>query len=204
MKGNVYTLCYAAVLGGVCAFLLTAAASFTAPYKAANEEAEEVLNILTALKVSFKEDASSKELLDIFNTDVRSEPRGDMELFVYSPKEAAGKTEAVVVRFEGPGLWGQVKGFLALESDMRTIRGLTFYHHEETPGLGGEISSEWFRKQFVGKKIVDASGKGGIVIRMGGNLAGNEVDGITGATMTCDKVQEMLNNVITDIIGEDK
>jgi Na+-transporting NADH:ubiquinone oxidoreductase subunit C len=87
---------------------------------------------------------------------------------------------------------------------MRTIRGLTFYHHEETPGLGGEISADWFREQFVGKKIVDASGKGGIVIRMGGDLAGNEVDGITGATMTCDKVQEMLNNVITDIIGEDK
>lgn len=202
MKGNVYTLCYAAVLGAVCAFLLTAAASFTAPYKAANEEAEEVLNILTALKVSFKEDASSKELLDIFNADVRSESRGDLELFVYSSKEAAGKTEAVVVRFAGPGLWGQVKGFLALESDMRTIRGLTFYHHEETPGLGGEISADWFREQFVGKSIVDASGKGGIVIRMGGNLAGNEVDGITGATMTSDKVQEMLNKVIINIVEE--
>ncbi len=204
MKGNVYTLCYAAVLGGVCAFLLTAAASFTAPYKAANEEAEEVLNILTALKVPFEEGASSQELLEVFNTNVRAESADDIELFVYSPKEAAGETEAVVVRFAGPGLWGQIKGFLALESDMQTIRGLTFYHHEETPGLGGEISADWFRKQFVGKKIVDASGKGGIVIRMGGDLAGNEVDGITGATMTCDKVQEMLNNVITDIIGEDK
>lgn len=204
MKGNVYTLCYAAVLGGLCAFLLTAAASFTAPYKAANEEAEEVLNILGALKVPFDEGASSQELLEVFKTNVRAESGDDIELFVYSPQEAGGKTEAVVVRFEGPGLWGQVKGFLALESDMRTIRGLTFYHHEETPGLGGEISADWFREQFIGKSIVDASGKGGIVIRMGGNLANNEVDGITGATMTCDKVQEMINKVIIDIIGEDK
>ena len=202
MKGNLYTLCYAAILGAVCAFLLTAAASFTEPYKTANEEAEEVLNILGALKVSFDEDASSEELLDIFNSDVRTETRGDIELFVYSPKEAAGKTEAVVVRFIGPGLWGQVKGFLALESDMRTIRGLTFYHHEETPGLGGEISADWFRQQFVGKSIVDATGKGGIVIRTGGGAANNEVDGITGATMTCDKVQEMLNKVIVSIVEE--
>lgn len=202
MKGNVYTLCYAGILGAVCAFMLTAAASFTAPYKAANEEAEEVLNILGALKVPFDEDTSSKELLDIFNADVRSEMRGDMELFVYSPEEAEGRTEAVVVRFIGPGLWGQVKGFLALESDMRTIRGLTFYHHEETPGLGGEISADWFRKQFIGKSIVDAAGKGGIVIRMGGGAANNEVDGITGATMTCDKVQEMLNKVIVSIVEE--
>ncbi len=204
MKGNVYTLCYAAVLGGVCAFLLTAAASFTAPYKAANEEAEEVLNILSALKVPFDEGASSQDLLEVFKTNVRAESGDDIELFVYSPQEADGKTEAVVLRFEGPGLWGQVKGFLALESDMRTIRGLTFYHHEETPGLGGEISADWFGEQFIGKSIVDASGKGGIVIRMGGNLANNEVDGITGATMTCDKVQEMINKVITDIVGEDK
>jgi Na+-transporting NADH:ubiquinone oxidoreductase subunit C len=202
MKGNVYTLCYAGILGAVCAFMLTAAASFTAPYKAANQEAEEVLNILGALKVPFEEGASSKELLDIFNKDVRSEMRGDMEIFVYSPKEAAGETEAVVVRFVGPGLWGQVKGFLALESDMRTIRGLTFYHHEETPGLGGEISAEWFGKQFIGKSIVDATGKGGIVIRMGGDLGNNEVDGITGATMTCDKVQEMINKVIVNIVEE--
>jgi Na+-transporting NADH:ubiquinone oxidoreductase subunit C len=202
MKDSLYTLCYAAVLGAVCAFLLTAAASYTAPYKAANEQAEEVLNILSALKVPFDEGASSQELLEVFKTNVRVESADDIELFVYSPKEASGKTEAVVVRFAGPGLWGQVKGFLALESDMRTIRGLTFYHHEETPGLGGEISSEWFRKQFIGKKIVDASGKRGILIRSGAGSAQNQVDAITGATMTCDKVQEMLNNVITDIIGE--
>ena len=42
MKGNIYTIIYAAVLGTACAMVLTFAASFTAPYQEANRKAEEV------------------------------------------------------------------------------------------------------------------------------------------------------------------
>jgi len=66
--------------------------------------------------------------------------------------------------------------------------------------MGGEIASDWFRQQFVGKSIIDKKGKSGIVIRSpGAVLALNEVHAITGATMTCDKVQDMLNTVIEKI-----
>ena len=107
----------------------------------------------------------------------------------------------MVAGFEGPGLWGPIKGFLALESDMKTIRGLTFYEQEETPGLGGEIVADWFREQFAGKTIVDAQGKAGIEI--GGSKSGpNHVDGITGATMTCDKVEAMLNKLVKTLVEE--
>jgi Na+-transporting NADH:ubiquinone oxidoreductase subunit C len=86
---------------------------------------------------------------------------------------------------------------------MRTIRGITFYEQEETPGLGGEIDSESFRKQFEGKKIVDETGRAGIVISGGGQKhAVNEVDAITGATMTCEKVEAILNTVIERIVKE--
>ncbi len=205
MKGNLYTLSYAGVLGGVCALLLTAASSFTAPYKAANAKAEEVLNILTVLKVPFQADVSSERLVEIFNTNIREESQGDMPgtVYVYSAPQAKGQVQAVVVRFSGPGLWGPIKGFLAMEPDMKTIRGITFYEQEETPGLGGEIASSWFREQFVGKSIVDDAGRVGIVIRRGsGNAARNEVDAITGATMTCDKVEEILNKIVKTILEE--
>jgi Na+-transporting NADH:ubiquinone oxidoreductase subunit NqrC len=71
MKGNVYTLVYAAVLGTVCALVLTFAASFMAPYKQANAEAEEVKNILLALSVSIPDKASSEELVKIYKENVR-------------------------------------------------------------------------------------------------------------------------------------
>jgi Na+-transporting NADH:ubiquinone oxidoreductase subunit C len=83
---------------------------------------------------------------------------------------------------------------------MRTIQGLTFYEQEETPGLGGEIASSKFRGQFKGKLIVGEDGNPGIIISSSGDPAPNKVDAITGATMTCNKVQMILNEVIKSII----
>lgn len=203
MKGSVYTLCYAAGLGAVCALLLTAGASFTHPYKTANTKAEEFLNILAVLEVPFEDDASPEQLVEIFNTNVREERRGGITFYEYSAPQAKRQTQAIAVQFSGSGLWGPIKGFLSLEPDMTTIRGITFYEQEETPGLGGEIGSSWFREQFTGKSITDETGKAGIIIRGGGEkTARNEVDAITGATMTCDKVEEILNKVVKTILEE--
>ena len=204
MKGNLYTLGYAGILGTVCALLLTAAASFTRPYQDANKKAEETLNILTALKVPLDENVSAKALGKILEENVKEQQQGELTLYVYSPPDAGGRTEAVVVRFEGMALWGPVKGFLALESDMRTVRGLTIYEQEETPGLGGEIVTDWFRQQFEGKSIIDAGGKPGILIKGKGATAQNQVDAISGATMTCDKVQEMINKTIEALTAATK
>ncbi|MHC4659271.1 MAG: FMN-binding protein [Planctomycetota bacterium] len=200
MKGSFYTLGYAGVLGAVCAFLLTATASFTGPYKAANADAERKRNILNVLQVPYSAKASSQELVNIFEANVHQEESGELRLYRY-PKDS-NKVETVAVSFEGPGLWGPIKGFLALGPDMRTIRGITFYEQEETPGLGGEIASAWFRKQFEGKKIMDELGKVGVVIQGSEKPADNKVDAITGATMTCEKVEEILNSVIQRIVEE--
>ena len=202
MKNNVYTLFYAGVLGTVCSLLLTAVASFTAPYQQANAKAEKNRNILGVLQVQYAPGASSQELVQIFEDNVLSEQKGVLTMYRYVPPKDSDKTETVAVGFEGPGLWGPVKGFLALDKDMRTIRGVTFYEQEETPGLGGEIVTAGFRDQFVGKSIVDEAGNPGIIISSGGDPAANKVDAISGATMTCDKVQAMLNETIKSIVEE--
>jgi Na(+)-translocating NADH:ubiquinone oxidoreductase C subunit len=182
--------------------LLTGASSFTAPYKASNVKAEEFLNILAVLEVPFESGASSQELVEIFNNNVREQERGDITFYVYSADEQ-GQSQAAAFGFSGPGLWGPIKGFLALGPDMKTIRAITFYEQEETPGLGGEIGAAWFQEQFVGKSIVDESGRAGIIIGGSRGAKGrNEVDAITGATMTCDKVEEILNGVIKSIVEE--
>lgn len=198
MKGNLYIICYAAILGTVCALLLTGVAKFTEPYRIKNAAAEKNRNIFTALSIDFDAKASSEELIAIFDKNIVEETSDD-GLSLYKFNES-GTTKGIAVDFEGPGLWAPIKGFLALEPDMKTIRGITFYEQEETPGLGGEIVTDDFRGGFVGKKIIDADGKAGVVIKVGASeAAANEVDGITGATMTCDKVAEMLNKVIVKI-----
>jgi len=202
VKNNVYTLFYAGVLGTVCSLLLTAAASFTKPYQQANAEAEKNRNILGVLHVPYPAESSSQELVKIYKDNVRQEQKGELKMYRYVPPKDSGNEETVAVGFEGPGLWGPVKGFLALDKDMRTIRGVTFYEQEETPGLGGEIAASWFQEQFVGKSIVDQAGNPGIIISSSEGQAPNKVDAISGATMTCDKVQAMLNEAIKSIVEE--
>lgn len=202
MKGSLYSLIYATVLGTVCALLLTAVADVTAPYRQANEEAEEILNVLMVLDVNLPSDTSAKQLKEVFKNNVREEQFNGIESYVRFQPEAKEQIQAIALRFSGWGLWGPIKGFLALEPDMKTIRGLTFYEQKETSGLGGEIAAKWFRDQFVGKSIEDEDGNPGFVISSSGEPAPNKVDGITGATMTCDKVQMILNELIKNISKE--
>lgn len=202
MKGNTYTMFFAAVTGTFCALLLTAVGAFTAPYQQANAKAEETLNILAALNVPFEADASASELLEVFEKNVTEKQVADSTLYIYS-KPGSSAVEGVAFKFSGSGLWGPIKGLMALEADRRTIRGITFYEQEETPGLGAEITADWFRERFVGKKIIDSGGDPGIVITAPDGKEGqNKIDGISGATITCDKVQAMLNDAIEKFMKE--
>lgn len=95
------------------------------------------------------------------------------------------KSGVTVIPVYGAGLWGPVWGYLAFEADLKTISGAYFDHEGETPGLGAKIKDEpWFREQFVGKALDLSTPENAFNIVKGGAKATNEVDAITGATMT--------------------
>lgn len=194
--GKMYTLVYALILGTVCALLIAGTGELTAPHRAANAKADRIRNILAVLEIRTSAETSAEQLLAIFEDQVESVQHHGMERYRV---KASG---AVAVPFSGSGLWGPVKGFLALEPDMETIRGISFYEQSETPGLGGEIAADWFREQFKGKSITSEGGQSGIRIVRDGAAAQHEVDAISGATMTGEKVQFMLNETIRQIIDE--
>ncbi|NOY80537.1 MAG: FMN-binding protein [Kiritimatiellaeota bacterium] len=211
MKGfrdsTAYPVVYSACLGLVCALLLTVVGGFTRPYREANAKAEEMRRVLEVLEVPFPADASAAKLVEVFKANVRvekDEARGTTR-YAYVPS-GARTPEAVALAFSGQGLWGPIDGLIALEADDDTVRGIAFTHQEETPGLGGEIASEWFRNQFRGKKIRDASGKIGIRIARGRTAKGapTEVDGITGATLTCGKLEFMLNRALRRVFDSSR
>ncbi len=201
MKGSVYTLVYATVLGTVCATVLTFAATFTKPYQDENRKVEEALNILLALNVPGADSLTPKEVLGKRDEEVEEIERGEIMTYVYSPGGANAKPKSVAIRFAGPGLWGPIKGFLAMDPDLTKILGITFYEQEETPGVGGKIVEDWFRARFIELSIRNAAGEPGIIIGAG-ETGPNRVDGISGATMTCDKVEDMLNEAIRSIVKE--
>ena len=205
MKDSLYTLGYAAVLGLVCAVLLTGVGRFTRPYREANAKAEEVRNIVQVLGVAVDPGSTAKELVETFKKAVKEEDLGRLKAYVYTEAGSADKVLATAISFSGPGLWGPIRGFLALEPDLLTIRGITFHEQEETPGLGGEIASDWFRNQFKGKRI-RCDSQPGIKVLRGGQKSSSpcEVDGITGATGTCEKVEAMLNATIAQLVKEQR
>jgi Na+-transporting NADH:ubiquinone oxidoreductase subunit C len=116
-------------------------------------------------------------------------------LYRYAPPDGE---PLVAVPFEGNGLWGPIRGFLALEADRRTVHGLVFYYDEETPGIGSRINSgPDFRDQFRGRSIVGPEGVPGLEIVPPGRdlIAPNQVHAVSGATLTSGRVERMLDDL---------
>ena len=111
--------------------------------------------------------------------------------FAYNDGVESGKLSAIVLPVHGYGLWSTMHAFVALDIDGATIKGVNFYEHAETPGLGGEIQNPKWVAQFVGKKIIDDAGMPAIKVLKPGNAAPDsttDVDGLSGATLTSNGV----------------
>ena len=109
-----------------------------------------------------------------------------------------GKPVQVVLPIEGIGLYGTLYGFVALDRDLTTIRGLAFYENRETPGLGGEVDNPKWKAQWPGRKAFDEAGKILISLKKGGGVGSPEkdpyqVDALSGATITSNGVTRMLH-----------
>ena len=99
---------------------------------------------------------------------------------------------SVVVPVYGAGLWGPVWGYIALEPDMNTVKGIVMDHSGETPGLGAEITTDKVQSSFVGKTIFEGNDFVSVSMRKGGATNNHEIDAIPGGTKTCDGVNAML------------
>jgi len=103
------------------------------------------------------------------------------------------RIETIIVPIHGYGLWSTMYGFLALEGDARTVKGITFYEDGETPGLGGEINNPRWQAHWEGKEVYDETGRERLQVIKGTPSPGSpeaayQVDGLSGATLTSNGV----------------
>jgi Na+-transporting NADH:ubiquinone oxidoreductase subunit C len=123
---------------------------------------------------------------------------------VYKYKDESGSVSAYIFPVYGNGLWNNIYGYLALESDLNTVKGVSYGHVQETPGLGARIADKEVQERYVGKKIFDESGNLVSIKMLKGekgdpSLFGpHEVDGMSGATLTAKGVNAMLDSYLTD------
>lgn len=105
-----------------------------------------------------------------------------------------GKTDGYILPIYGKGLWSTLYGFIAVEADKETVKGITYYSHAETPGLGGEVDNAGWKALWPGKKIYEESGEVGLGVLKGKASADDNygVDGLSGATITSKGVDNMV------------
>ena len=118
------------------------------------------------------------------------------QALVFEIVGTGGDIEAIVLPIEGLGLWSTLYGFVALDADTRTVRGLTYYDHGETPGLGGEVDNTRWKALWPGRQVLGDGWQPEIEVIKGAAGAPaddpHRVDGLSGASITSRGVTEML------------
>ena len=214
---NAYTFIFAIVMVVVVGSVLAFAATSLQPTQYENMRQEKMQNILATVGVE-TDRAGAEELferyiteelvlnsegevkggVEAFNVDLAKEiKREPMEQnFPLYIAEVEGE-KYYIVPLRGSGLWNAIFGYIALKDDINTIKGAVFDHLGETPGLGAEITQEWFRERFDDEKIYDDSGNFiGVSVVKGNSSTSkedNKVDAISGATITGDGVSDMIS-----------
>ncbi|MBN1355733.1 NADH:ubiquinone reductase (Na(+)-transporting) subunit C [bacterium] len=211
MHSNRYTMIFALVVCVSCSVLLAIAAESLKPSIQQNMRFDVQRNILKAMGLLKNvPDAGRPEIETIYRERIEEkvvdaqgnivtgkkpadlDPRTDTELYPVYVNTVNDRVTAYCFPVSGKGLWSTIYGYIALENDGETVKGITFYKHGETPGLGGEIEKEWFTENFEGKKLFDPEGKFTPLMVAKGRVneflpqekKNHMVDGISGATLT--------------------
>ena len=209
-NSNTYIIIYSVVMVVVVAVLLSLAALGLQDRQQANMLNEKKTQIVKALgedpaTVSYDSVIASAVILDASGAVVSEDVN---EVFAalndLKASYAAERyplfvaTSGVVAPLYGAGLWGPIWGYIALDGDMDTVKGVVFDHAGETPGLGAEITTPKHQAMYPGKTIYEGEAIVGVTLKKGGADKSNshEVDAITGGTKTSDGVTAMISDCL--------
>lgn len=220
MSDNVRAILFAACLSIVCCILITAACTGLQKYQVANEILDRQINIVKSVGLVEENRKYTKaEINRLYSENIvrawtdssgaisLAKPGDDakkhLELYFLNKDK---KLAALIIPLNVRGLWGRIQGYLAINKDGETVEGFTVANHAETPGLGGEIESRWFRENFTGKKIFDKSNtivsvsvtKGAAKDSVSQEQLPFFVDGISGATLTGNYLTSGIKSTLTE------
>jgi len=208
-EGNAYTFLFATIMVVIVATALTFAATALKPLQEANIKKEKMQYILR----SFGMDVSRDESPDAYKTYIKDELVLDnngkeigKEGFEVNLAKDKGKHPVFIAEKDGQkycilpvrgmGLWDVIWGYVAIDQNL-TVKGIIFDHKGETPGLGAEITQKYFQERFVGENIFaqDNTYQGLTIVKGyagGAEKTDGKVDAISGSTLTCNGVTNML------------
>lgn len=217
-NSNSYTLIYASVMVVLVAIALSLTNGLLKEQQAKNGDLDKMSQILRSVKIhtdlTGAEVLYNKVITNVYAIDSKGAVKldDDRQAFLVSVSKEVKKPveerllpvyEAMVdgqkkfiMPVYGAGLWGPIWGYVAFNEDLKTIFAASFSHQGETPGLGAEIDTEGFQKQFENKEILkDNQFRSIAVLKAGQTVEGRDaIDGISGGTITSKGVEAMLEN----------
>jgi len=232
-RSNTYVLVFTAIMTVVIGGILSFTSQILAPAQKKSIELDTKQSILSAVMTLEKGDDAlaiySKRIksmvVDVDGNLIEKDRKGNpivaedvnilknykMEptkreypVFEYMSEEDSTEIEAYILPLYGAGLWNAIYGYVALEKDLNTIKGVSFGHVAETPGLGARIDSKEIQERYQGKTIFDENGKLVSVKMLKGekkdpSLFGtHEVDGMSGSTLTAKGLNAMVKDYLTN------
>lgn len=216
---NKHTYIFAILMVVSVAFVLSFTSESLKDLQNSNVKKEKMQNILSSVGINVSRDESedlykdyiSEELslkldgtidsdIEAFDINLALEVKKDSDTQRFPLYIANVENEKFyVIPLRGAGLWAEIWGYIALREDINTIKGVSFDHKSETAGLGAEITEDWFIDSFTDEKINDSQGNFvGVYLTKSNNdprnedKMDNEVDAISGATITGDGVSDMI------------
>jgi Na+-transporting NADH:ubiquinone oxidoreductase subunit C len=192
------TLIISIGLSLVCSILVASAAVVLKPIQLKNAE-EYRQRIILEVAGLMQPGADIAELFTSIQPDNVEISSGE-SVEIYLEKDG-GTVKQIILPISGPGLWSTMRGYLAVAPDGNTVKGIRFFEHAETPGLGDQIDKEDWRALWVGKHIFDEDNSlrievvRGFVPRDGSNPdAVHQIDGLSGATLTGNGVTKLVQH----------
>jgi Na+-transporting NADH:ubiquinone oxidoreductase subunit C len=215
------TLIVAIGLSLVCSVIVSSAAIVLKPVQARNEELfrQQIILDVAGLMEPGGDIGQLFEAIEPRTVDLETGSYvddGDPELLVSIPDDLdlagigqrpryvtvylvmdGSNVDQVILPVYGKGLWSTMLGYLSVAPDGDTIKGLRFYAHGETPGLGDQMDKESWRAQVAGKLIYAGSDEPQIRVIKGLVQDGNPgaetmLDGMAGATLTGNGITGLL------------
>lgn len=223
-QSNLYILLYAAGITVVCGGLLALASEGLKEKQQANIELERKSNILSTVMTLGKDvdisEVYSKRVksyvvdfngnvvegVDASSVNVEAEYKKQpkdrlLPVYEFRSESNPGQLEYIVVPVHGFGLWDKIWGYIALQSDLNTIQGVIFQHKGETPGLGARIASDDIQGRYKGKKVFEGNELVSVIMMKGEGFdysdEPHKVDGMSGATLTGNGVNNMLRDYLS-------
>ncbi|WP_448378581.1 FMN-binding protein [Fervidobacterium sp.] len=185
---KVYTVIFTFIVSFTFLVILSGLNVMTSQQVKKNQELFMIRAVLNAMGIPY---TSDEEAIGLFKSKVTMEMKDSYNLF--STEVDGEKVYAIL--FSGSGLWGNISGVLAVNSDVSRIVGIDFISQSETPGLGGRIEESWFKEQFRNEAIVD----GKVLVsatKVSESRDDGQVDAITGATLTSKSIERIIATYI--------